>query len=120
MWQLVHFALCPVSRQARLLLGEKRVPFELIHVAPWEPQPVYPLLKHSKLAPVLHDTDSGLVLADSRVICEFIEEAVTTPSMVQGSPEQRAEVRRLIAWADDRFYGPLSLPLLTEAFGAGG
>jgi glutathione S-transferase len=118
-WRLFHFALCPVCRRVRLLLSEKRIAFELVHVAPWEPQPVYPRLNHSKLTPVLHGPLRGLVLANSTVICEFIEETVPNASMMMGSAEQRAEIRRLVAWADDCFYGPLVLPLLIDAFGTG-
>ena len=119
MWRLYHFALCPFSRTVRLLLGEKRVAFELVHVPPWEPRPVYRRLNHSGLVPALQVTGRGITLADSRAICEFIEETVPAASMMLGSAEQRAEVRRLVAWADDCFYAPLSLPLLVDAFGAG-
>ena len=59
------------------------------------------------------------MLADSTVICEFIEETVPGASMMMGSAEQRAEIRRLVAWADDCFYAPLTLPLSIEAFGTG-
>ena len=69
--------------------------------------------------PALQDTGRGITLADSRAICEFIEETVPAASMMMGSAEQRAEVRRLIAWADDCFFAPLTRPLLIEAFGAG-
>jgi glutathione S-transferase len=117
-WLLYQFALCPFSRKVRLLLSENRIAAELVSIAPWESQPVYPRFKHSKLVPVLKD-NRGLVLENSTVICEFIEETVPNASMMMGSAEQRAEIRRLVAWADDCFYGPLVLPLLIDAFGTG-
>ena len=116
-WRLFHFALCPYCRKIRLLLSEKRIAAELINIPPWEPQPVYPRHGHSKLVPVLKD-NRGLVLADSWVICEFIEETMPVPSLMIGSPEQRAEVRRLVAWADDCLYAPVTLPLQIAAFDA--
>lgn len=118
-WRLLHFALCPHSRTVRLLLAEKRIAVELVQIAPWEPQPVYARFNHSKLTPVLQDTGRGLVLADSRAICEFIEETVPTPSLMMGSAKQRAEIRRLVAWADDCFYASLILPLQIATFGTG-
>jgi glutathione S-transferase len=114
LWQLHHFALCPLSRKVRLLLSEKRIAFELIHVAPWESSPVFPRLK---LAPTLRDPHRGLVLANSTVICEFIEETVPRASMMIGTAEQRAEIRRLVGWADDCLYAPVVLPMLIKAFG---
>ena len=117
-WTLVHFALCPYSRKIRLLLSEKGIAAELINIPPWELQPLYPRYGHSKLVPALKD-NRGLVVTNSWVICEFIEETVPAPSLMIGSAEQRAEIRRLIAWADDYLYAPLTLPLQIAALGTG-
>ena len=60
----------------------------------------------------MYDPDRGTVLADSRAICEFFEETVPENSMLLGSAEQRAEIRRLVAWFDEQFYAQVTWPLL--------
>ena len=36
MRKLYHFILCPFSRKVRILMGEKKLPFESVLVRPWE------------------------------------------------------------------------------------
>ena len=112
MWRLYQFRLCPFSRKARLLLSEKGVPYELCEVLPWGNDPAYLQLNHTGRTPTMYDPEGGTVLADSRAICEYIEETVPARSLMLGSAEQRAEVRRLVAWFDEQFYAQVTGPLL--------
>ena len=50
---LYHFPLDPASRQARLALGEKRLPFEAVVVRYWEEPEAFTTLNPSGLTPVL-------------------------------------------------------------------
>lgn len=119
MWWLYHFMLCPFSRKVRLLLSEKGVAFELVHIVPWERQPEYRRLNYAAQTPAMQDAASGLVVADSNAICEFVEQTVSAKPLMMGSAEQRAEVRRLVAWASDGFFAGVTRPLLDKAFGLG-
>lgn len=112
MWQLYQFPLCPFSRKVRLLLGEKGIPYELRDMLPWERSSAYRQLNHSGRTPAMHDPDRGIVLADSRAICEYFEETIPGHSMMLGSAEQRAEIRRLVAWFDELYYTQVTGPLL--------
>lgn len=112
MWRLYQFALCPFSRKVRLLLSEKGVPYELRDVLPWDNDPAFRQLNHTGRTPAMHDPDRGIVLADSRAICEFFEETVPQNSMMLGSAEQRAEIRRLVAWFEEQFYAQVTWPLM--------
>lgn len=112
MWRLYQFPLCPFSRKVRLLLAEKQIAHELHEVLPWERDPTYRELNHIGQTPAMHDPDIGIVLADSRAICEFFEETAPQNSLMLGSAEQRAEIRRLVAWFDEQFYAQVTAPLL--------
>ena len=112
MWRLYQFPLCPFSRKVRLVLAEKQIAHQLHYVLPWEHDPEYRQLSHTGQTPVMHEPDRGIVLVDSRAICEFFEETVPEHSLMRGSAEQRAEIRRLVAWFDEEFYPQVTRPLL--------
>lgn len=112
MWRLYQYALCPFSRKVRLQLAEKQIAHELHDVLPWEHDPAYRQLSHTGQTPAMHDPERGIVLVDSRAICEFFEETVPEHPLMLGSAEQRAEIRRLVAWFDETFYDQVTGPLL--------
>jgi glutathione S-transferase len=55
-----------------------------------------------------------LALSDSTAICEYLEEKHPEPALFPQGPERKAEVRRLNAWFDDKFYRDVTLNLLGE------
>jgi glutathione S-transferase len=64
--------------------------------------------------PVLVEDQKGVVLIDSNAICEYFEETVEKSPMIPGTALNRAEVRRLVAWFDERLYSDVVGPLLEE------
>lgn len=110
-WQLHHRPLCPFSRRVRLVLGERGLPYELIDAAPEDDSTAIrgPLRGRT---PTLRDPVRGITLTGSRTICEYIEETTSGQSMLPGSAEQRAEIRRLVAWADEVLFEQVTLPAL--------
>ncbi|MDU7523703.1 MAG: glutathione S-transferase family protein, partial [Roseomonas mucosa] len=71
---LYHLPLSPHCRKVRLALAEKRIPFELRLERVWERRPEFLDLNPAGMVPVLEE-ENGLVLADSYVICEYLDEA---------------------------------------------
>lgn len=114
MWQLHQFALCPFSRKVRLVLGEKGLAYALLPERPWERRDEFRLMNPAMRTPVLTDEERGVVLADSRAICEYLDEVHERPALVSGTSEYRAEIRRLVAWFDENFYAEVTGPLLAE------
>jgi glutathione S-transferase len=102
---LHHFPLDPASRQVRLALGEKRLPFADIQVRYWERPKELGLLNPSGLVPVLVETNGSdrLVLCEARAILDHLEEAAPEPALLGRTPADRAEARRLIQWFDRKF-----------------
>ncbi len=113
MRKLYHYWLCPFSRKIRLLLAEKKLPFELAMVKPWEPNPSFLPLNPEGLPPVLTD-DDGKHIANSYPIAEYLEEVYFEPSFLGKLSSPRAEVRRLMAWFDEKFNGEVSHNLVYE------
>ncbi len=114
MWQIYQFPLCPFSRKVRLLMGEKGVAYSLVREDPWELRDEYLHMNPAGRTPVAVHDEPKLVLADSAAICEYIDETVEKNSMINGSAKYRAEIRRLVAWFDQQFYGDVTGPLLYE------
>jgi glutathione S-transferase len=102
---LHHFPLDPGSRQVRLALGEKRLPFLEVVERYWEGRPEFLALNPSGLTPVLiEERDEGrIVVCESRAILEHLEEQEPEPALLVRDLSERAEARRLIQWFDRKF-----------------
>ena len=113
---LHHFPLDPASRQVRLALGEKRLPFAEVVVRYWEGPRDFSLLNPSGLTPVLVEMRAGdkLVLCESRAILEHLEESAPEPSLLGREAGDRAEARRLVQWFDRKFDFDVNALMLHE------
>ena len=103
---LHHFPLDPVSRQVRLAMGEKRLPFAEHSVRYWERPKELTKLNPSGMIPVLvEDQGEGLplVLCEGRAILDHLEEAYPEPALLGREPAERAEARRLMTWFEGKF-----------------
>ena len=110
---LYHLPLSPYSRKVRLVLAEKRLPFELRLEKVWERRPDYLELNPAGTVPTLIE-DNGLIVPDSTVICEYLEEAYPDSPLLGRTLAERVEVRRLVAWFDGKFAHEVSRNLLGE------
>jgi glutathione S-transferase len=99
---LYHLWLSPYSRKVRIVLREKGLDFESKVEQVWERRTEFLALNPAGQVPVLVD-DDGTVVSDSTAICEYLDECHPEPPLIGKSPTRRAEVRRLIAWFDDKF-----------------
>lgn len=113
---LLHFPLDPASRQVRLALGEKRLPFAEEAVRYWERPAALVKLNPSGLTPVLVVAGGRepLVLCESRAILDYLEETHPEPPLLGRDPVERAEARRLLQWFDRKFDGEVNAYLLAE------
>jgi glutathione S-transferase len=97
--KLVSSPTTPFGRKVRIVLLEKKIPFELILDVPWSPDTkvgeVNPLGKVPVL--VLKDGDT---LYDSRVIVEYLENVSPVGNLLPKEPGTRIAVRKIEALAD--------------------
>ena len=87
----------------RLVLGEKKFAVEFVEERPWERRLDFLMLNPSGEVPVLVG-DAGTI-AGHYAITEWLEEKGGALPLMPSGGLARAEVRRLIAWFDDKFYG---------------
>ncbi|MCX7373586.1 MAG: glutathione S-transferase family protein [Alphaproteobacteria bacterium] len=99
---LYHLPLSPYSRKVRLALAEKRIPFELRLEKVWDRREEFVELNPACTVPVFED-ENGLTIVDSAAICEYLDEAYPDVSLYGRTLAERAEVRRLTAWFDQKF-----------------
>ena len=112
---LYHHPLSPYCRKVRLVLAEKRLPFELRLERAWERRPDYLDLNPAGMVPTLVE-DNGLVIPDSAVICEYLDEAYPDSGLMGRTLAERVEVRRLAAWFDGKFAAEVTQNLWGEKF----
>jgi glutathione S-transferase len=116
---LYHFCLSPFSRKVRIALREKGLDAELVNERVWERRDAFLALNPAGQVPVLVEPH-GLVIADSVAICEYLDEVYpldpqnAAKPLFGYDPATRAEVRRLVAWFDQKFNGEVTLNLVWE------
>ena len=108
--KLTHFRLCPLSRSIRLAFAELGLEPALVEERPWEARPAFLAVNPAGELPVL-ELPGSLLLCGTYSISEFLAEEAAlaeaddrTTRLFPGSPEDRAEVRRLVDW----FHGKLN------------
>lgn len=99
---LFHLWLHPFSRKVRLVLSEKNLEFNLQIEKVWERRTEFLALNPAGDVPVLVEKD-GTTLANSQVICEYLEEVYPEVNLLGKDPVQRSETRRLVSWFDVKF-----------------
>ena len=110
--RLYHYPLSPFSRKVRLSLAEKKIEVELVEERYWEKDGDFLRRNPAGKVPVLKM--GNRTMADSTAICEYLEEKHPTPPLLPKDAESRYEVRRLVAWFDDKFNAEVTTKLMGE------
>lgn len=110
---LFHLWLHPFSRKVRIALAEKKLDFDLQVEKIWERRTEFLALNPAGDVPVLIEPD-GTTIANSQVICEYLEEVYPENNLLGTDPVQRSETRRLISWFDVKFNREVSDNLVGE------
>ena len=113
MRKLHHYWLCPLSRKIRIMLAEKKLPFEASIIKPWDIPMSFLALNPEGLPPVFVE-DDGKSIANAYAIAEYLDEVYFDPSLLGQTSTQRAEVRRLSAWFDEKFNGEVTHILIFQ------
>jgi len=96
---LYDAARCPYCARVRIVLAEKSISYETVVVdLDHRPDWIYDLNPTGRV-PVLEDGE--LVLAESRVLMEYLEERFPEPRLLPADPEARALVRLRLERFDD-------------------
>lgn len=99
---LVHHSISPQSRKIRLMMTEKKMLFVLKEEEPWNMSADICKLNPSGELPIF--IFDGNIICGNYAITEYLEEAYPEPHLLVGNAKQRAEIRRLTDWFDNKFY----------------
>lgn len=97
--KLVTSLTSPYGRKARIVLLEKKLPFQLQVENPWLPDSPVPAINPLGKVPVLVLED-GVSVFDSRVIVEYLDPLSPVAHLIPGEPKSRMVVRGVEALAD--------------------
>lgn len=110
---LYHLWLSPGCRKTRLVLWEKKLEFEMQVEKTWQRNQEFLALNPAGEVPVLIDED-GTKVCGSQVICEYLDEMYGPAPLIGTGAVERAEVRRLVTWFDEKFYAEVVGNLVDE------
>jgi glutathione S-transferase len=117
MLTLFHHPICPHSRFVRLILEEYGLPSRLVEERTAERRADFLALNPAGTTPVLVE-EGAPPIPGAAIIAEYIDEtrgaAFEPKRLLPPDPNGRVEVRRLMAWFNDKFFDEASGPLVTE------
>lgn len=96
---LMSATRCPYCVRTRLVLAEKGIEYELEEIDLSNRPPILRARNPRNKVPVLIHDD--LVLPESAVINEYLDEVFPDPPMMPDGPAERALVRRILVSFDD-------------------
>ncbi len=117
MFTLFHHSFCPHSRFVRLVLGEYGLEPRLVEERTWERREAFLALNPAGTTPVLIDQGRPAI-PGAGIIAEYIDETLGAEMgerrLLPTTIGERIEVRRLMAWFNEKFFEEASSPLVTE------
>jgi len=112
MLEVYHYPLCPFSRKLRVVLKEKGIDFELYQESYWLRRKDFLKLNPAGEKPVVIK-DSKFIVSGNNAIFEYLEDAFGA-SLIIGSAEAKAKIRRVTDWFDNKFYNEVTRYILNE------
>lgn len=97
--KLISSPTTPFGRKVRIVLLEKKIPFELVNDIPWSADTQVAHYNPLGKVPVLVLKD-GETLFDSRVIVEYLEHVSPVGHILPSDPTSRIQARKIEALAD--------------------
>jgi glutathione S-transferase len=117
MFTLFHHSFCPHSRFIRLALGEHGLDLRLVEERVWERREAFLALNPAATTPVLIADDQSAI-PGAAIIAEYLDETrgagMGDRRLLPATMSERIEVRRLMAWFNEKFFEEVSNPLVTE------
>jgi glutathione S-transferase len=117
MYTLFHHPFCPHSRFVRLLIGEYGLDLRLVEERVWERREAFLTLNPAGTTPVLF-AEGQFAIPGAAIIAEYVDEVhgaeMGDRRLLPTTMAERIEVRRLMAWFNEKFFEEASGQLVTE------
>ena len=92
---------CPYAARARIALAEKRIAYDAVEID-LDDRPAWLYDKNPLGRVPVYEEDEGLVLPESEVIMEYLEDRYPEPALWPADPAERALGRLWLERFDDR------------------
>ncbi|HZE29644.1 MAG TPA: glutathione S-transferase family protein [Gaiellaceae bacterium] len=92
---------CPYAARARIVLAEKGIAYEAVEID-LDDRPAWIYEKNATGRVPVYEEDEGLVLPESEVIMEYLEERYPEPALLPADAAERALARLWLNRFDDR------------------
>lgn len=92
---------CPYAARARIALAEKGIPYDAVEID-LDDRPAWLYDKNPLGRVPVYEEDEGLVLPESEVIMEYLEDRYPEPALWPSDPAERALARLRLERFDDR------------------
>ena len=117
MFTLFHHPFCPHSRFIRLAIGELGLEMRLVEERVWERREAFLALNPAGTTPVLI-AEGRPAIPGAAIIAEYLDETlgeeIAQRRLLPSGTSERIEVRRLMAWFNEKFFEEVSNPLVNE------
>ncbi|HTK80422.1 MAG TPA: glutathione S-transferase family protein [Rhizomicrobium sp.] len=109
-------ALSPFVRKVRVVLVEKGLEYSLEPINPFQPTAEFLAISPLKKMPAFRDTDlpEPNTLADSSVICDYLEHKFPSPPLYPTEPYARARALWFEEYADSQMAANIVRPFFFE------
>ena len=95
---------CPYAARARIVLAEKGIAYEAVEID-LDDRPAWIYEKNATGRVPVYEEDEGLVLPESEVIMEYLDERYPEPALLPADAAERALARLWLNRFDDRLGG---------------
>lgn len=110
---LYHTPLSPACRKIRVMLKEKDLECKMVEEDTWQRRLEFFSLNPAGEVPVLVENNTKHY-AGSYAIAEYLDEVYPEVQFFGATPEEKAEVRRIISWFDEKFEREVTQNILFE------
>lgn len=109
-------SVSPFVRKVRVVLAEKGLEYSLVPVNPFQPTPEFLAISPLKKMPAFRDTDlpEPNTLADSSVICDYLEHKYPNPPLYPREAYARARALWFEEYADSQLAANIVRPFFFE------
>ena len=110
-------SVSPFVRKVRVAMAEKELAYSLEQINPFSPPPDFVEISPLKRIPAFRDTDlpePNNHLADSSVICDYLEHKYPNPPLYPKEPYARARALWFEEYADSQIASNMVRPLFFE------
>ena len=110
---LYHLPFSSNCRIVRIALAEKKLEAKYIVEPIWERRKAFLKINPEGQVPVLLTKENNYI-AGATVIIEWLEEAIPFNSLIGKEINTRAEVRRIVAWFNNKFHHEVESTIVFE------